>query len=1171
MAASSVVDVVKNAERLAAFFTADRTQEEHLETVRQFLEPFSKENRYRIINCKLERYNGRTVVHLAASAGHHLSLRELLKRGGDPNRESSAADLKQTPLHISARSRRPKCFQVLLQHGALIDHPNQNKETPRQLAKGLPGIDNVIKAYFAKYEEPKRSPEDLQVIEELHMLAEEESHEALDRFIDLFVSLKPFMQDLSTRFTDFEQTTLVCRICNHLNQPLLNKLMEFTQSPELLHNLSDNKNPLHIVTECGSTEMAEMLIARWPDLVFQTVPPLLTPFHLACYTQTKEMVDVFLRGIALILADYNEEVPLDLNVIDGAGHTPLHHACYNRDCGPIVDALLSFKPEHSNFVSFDVNAVSVTKHRSVLHIAVSREKSNFLLDRLLKEKGINISLKACPSSSTVKTVTSHWYELAERKGKALSPALQDTGEDRPPTVRSLTTPTRFSPIADVVSGSPEEDEVRELRADVPERGLPVSRSQTVVAEISASTRKVKLRKRSKTEEEGGGKGEFSVNPSLYCSPHGGLEIHASGTEPVEYTSFNQLRMTSLTEACLVGNRTAVEKLLCAGAKANKSTIELLQALEQWDMLQFVLSYHTKMVDYSKQNEMKDNHLQLASKGLKLLWSSLHLTELVGEWFVDGCGYRPLVEKKEGREITICSYPNLPPVVLSDTITEVDIPDNALERIPIELLQLPHLRHLNLSRNSLESLPVAAHRTTLEGVGWRCKELTSLLLSGNKFQELPQVLWKMPRLKELLAANNALRTLGIIHQSEQSEMSQSLEKVDLSENCLDYVSDFLFLLDSVKNVNLSTNSLHSLPEVVWDCVSLEVLDVSKNKLRELPLCETDQSMMTSPLDNYSTNHSPVTMPRSKAQGYHHTGAYLEVSVSLRSTFKRRTQTFLKTEAPKSREGIQDSVKVQADDPSKLRVLKLSHNELSHFPCALPCLAPHLQELDVSFNGSLVEIDIAYLPSRLKELTATNCGIERFGNILPPNVRSYVKRTCRIPDQFGPGKNCIHRSHEQLEYLQKLYLNNNKMEKLPLMRRRPTKLESSLRSSLTANEWHAPEEEITNRDPDEVASGDTKRDDLLFPNVHTVIVSNNRLVGCLNPNVGFLANLHTLSVSNNEALTHLPKELAYLKKQGRGMKLNSLIFADLPNLKDPPPQYQGKPLNHLMSYFRSALKK
>ena len=43
------------------------------------------------------------------------------------------------------------------------------------------------------------------------MLAEEESHEALDRFIDLFVSLKPFMQDLSTRFTDFEQTTLVCR------------------------------------------------------------------------------------------------------------------------------------------------------------------------------------------------------------------------------------------------------------------------------------------------------------------------------------------------------------------------------------------------------------------------------------------------------------------------------------------------------------------------------------------------------------------------------------------------------------------------------------------------------------------------------------------------------------------------------------------------------------------------------------------------------------------------------------------------------------------------------------------------------------------------------------------------------------------------------------------------
>ena len=94
-ASTSSFDVAKNAERLAAYFWVDKSPQEPLETLKQFLEPFSKEDRYRIINCKLERYNGRTVVHVAAQKGLHLCLGELLRKGGDPNRESSAADLKQ--------------------------------------------------------------------------------------------------------------------------------------------------------------------------------------------------------------------------------------------------------------------------------------------------------------------------------------------------------------------------------------------------------------------------------------------------------------------------------------------------------------------------------------------------------------------------------------------------------------------------------------------------------------------------------------------------------------------------------------------------------------------------------------------------------------------------------------------------------------------------------------------------------------------------------------------------------------------------------------------------------------------------------------------------------------------------------------------------------------------
>lgn len=48
-----------------------------------FLQPFSVEEQCRIINHKLERYHGRTAVHLAAARGLHLPLQYLLKQGGE--------------------------------------------------------------------------------------------------------------------------------------------------------------------------------------------------------------------------------------------------------------------------------------------------------------------------------------------------------------------------------------------------------------------------------------------------------------------------------------------------------------------------------------------------------------------------------------------------------------------------------------------------------------------------------------------------------------------------------------------------------------------------------------------------------------------------------------------------------------------------------------------------------------------------------------------------------------------------------------------------------------------------------------------------------------------------------------------------------------------------------
>ena len=924
--------------------------------------------------------------------------------------------------------------------------------------------------------------------------------------------------------------------------------------------------------------MARMLIAKWPQLMFQKESPEMssrTPLHLACYECSKQMVDVFLLGIEVMLADYHEDIPLDLNVVDSAGHTPLHYACYNRHCGEIVHALLSFRSANSNFVNFDVNAVTFNKHRSVIHISVAREKSNSLVEVLLKQNGIDISLQALPSSNTVNCVSKLVRELAQKKGKFLSQALQEDDEGRPNTSSSLATPTEFSPVSPLSmsptgysGGGPGGEDVS---------SGPIYRRRTNVAELSKSIKKVTYRKRSKTEDDESSVNEFNIKPSLYISSKlGDLQIHCLGTEPAGYTLFSQEAMTPLTEACLMNNREIVETLLCAGAKADRTTVKLLQSLEQCDVLQLVLSYHTQRINYEQKKVLKHKNLQLASRGLKLSWNSLSLNKLIGEWFKDWYKYRPLTEKKDGRISSLYTSPTPHQVnhVFADTITEIDLAANNLSSVPIELFQLPHLKHLNLSNNQLEVLPLHSSGP-MEYSGWQCMELTSLILSHNKFQEAPHLLWMLPKLEVLWMANNNLKSLGVIHSDHHHRLSPTLVEVNLSNNKLDYISDFLFLLPKIKDINLSSNSLHALPEVVWDCVSLEMLDVSRNQLSYLPLCESDESMRESnaTVDGVHKNN-PITVPRSKIEGQHSAGASVEVPISNStfSSFKKRTYTFLKRQTQSSvRHDMNESMKVQADDPSQLRVLKLSHNQLEDFPSALPCLAPHLQEFDISYNnskrnGAMVEIDVAYIPSRLKGLTATNCGLRRFGQVLDPSMRSYVGKTCRIPAQFGMGKSCIHRSHQHLEYLLRLNLRSNKLERLPLLRRRPAGLESSIRE---VGKIPSCEKEPA-RDPEEVACSSTKPDDLLYPNLISLDVSDNSLMGCLNPNIGFLTNLQNIAVSGNVGLTQLPKELAYLRRPGRQMKLNNFTYKNLPNLKFPPAQYQKKPLNQLLSYFRSALK-
>ena len=73
----------QNAEYLSSIIMYDKvSQEKQVEYLKDFLHPFSSDDRCRIINHKLERYHGRTAVHLVVLHGLHVPLEYLLKQGG---------------------------------------------------------------------------------------------------------------------------------------------------------------------------------------------------------------------------------------------------------------------------------------------------------------------------------------------------------------------------------------------------------------------------------------------------------------------------------------------------------------------------------------------------------------------------------------------------------------------------------------------------------------------------------------------------------------------------------------------------------------------------------------------------------------------------------------------------------------------------------------------------------------------------------------------------------------------------------------------------------------------------------------------------------------------------------------------------------------------------------
>ncbi|XP_048220972.1 protein flightless-1 homolog [Perognathus longimembris pacificus] len=182
----------------------------------------------------------------------------------------------------------------------------------------------------------------------------------------------------------------------------------------------------------------------------------------------------------------------------------------------------------------------------------------------------------------------------------------------------------------------------------------------------------------------------------------------------------------------------------------------------------------------------------------------------------------------------------------DDLSVLDLSYNQLTECPRELENAKNMLVLNLSHNSIDTIP--------NQLFINLTDLLYLDLSENRLESLPPQLRRLVHLQTLVLNGNpllhaqlrqipamtALQTLHLRNtQRTQSNLPTSLEAlsnladVDLSCNDLTRVPECLYTLPSLRRLNLSSNQISELSLCIDQWVHVETLNLSRNQLTSLP--------------------------------------------------------------------------------------------------------------------------------------------------------------------------------------------------------------------------------------------------------------------------------------------------------------------------------------------------
>jgi len=188
------------------------------------------------------------------------------------------------------------------------------------------------------------------------------------------------------------------------------------------------------------------------------------------------------------------------------------------------------------------------------------------------------------------------------------------------------------------------------------------------------------------------------------------------------------------------------------------------------------------------------------------------------------------------------------------LRKLDISFNHLKKLPPDIGVLSSLEIFIGEKNLLRGLPVefvalsslkflnlAENKLELLPERFQgLRNLRKLQLQRNRFEYFPSQVGRLENLEYLDMSLNEMLGFG----TGSVEDLGHLKFLDLSRNTLEYICAALGSMKELEHLSLTSNELRSLPKGLGDLKSLKHLHAARNRLMELPKCIENLSCLIS---------------------------------------------------------------------------------------------------------------------------------------------------------------------------------------------------------------------------------------------------------------------------------------------------------------------------------------